>query len=111
MTAIMTSVRKYYLGITLSETFIKGEIVDDEGTVVLCDKLLVECEKGADGVIENLVSLCKSLMNKANISPSDLVSVDIDASGTIDCSNHLGWMDPSLADRVSKSLSLPQKIC
>ncbi len=117
MTVILTDIRKYYLGIDLGGTFIKGGIVDDSGKIVLRDKVPTESEKGADGVVENIVSLCKSLMNKANLTVQDLVGVGIGVPGMIDSekgeviySNNLNWKDFSIADKVSEKIGLPVKI-
>ena len=55
--AIMTTIRKYYIGIDLGGTFIKGGIVDDRGEIILQDKVPTESEKGADGVSANIAML------------------------------------------------------
>lgn len=117
MTIIMTDIRKYYLGIDLGGTFIKGGIVDDEGNILMRDKVPTESEKGADGVVANIVALCRSLMERANLSASDLVGVGMGAPGTIDSergevvyANNLGWENFLISDRVSEALGLPVKI-
>lgn len=117
MTTIMTDVRKYYLGIDLGGTFIKGGIVDDHGEIILRDKVPTESEKGADGVVANIIKLCNNLMDKANLSASDLSGVGMGVPGMIDSergevvySNNLNWKDFSIADNVSKALGLPVKI-
>lgn len=117
MTVIVTDIRKYYLGIDLGGTFIKGGVVDSEGTIVVRDKVPTESEKGADGVVENIVALCRSLMEKAGLSASDVVGVGMGVPGMIDSdngnviySNNLGWEDFSIADKVTKALGLPVKI-
>lgn len=117
MTVILTDIRKYYLGIDLGGTFIKGGIVDDQGVIILRDKVPTQSEKGGSGVVANIVALCKNLMNKANLSSSDLVGVGIGVPGMIDSekgeviySNNLGWNNFSIASMVSECLSLPVKI-
>lgn len=117
MTMIITDIRKYYLGIDLGGTFIKGGIVDDEGTIILRDKVPTESEKGADGVVANIVTLCQNLMKNANLSASDIVGVGMGVPGMIDSekgvviySNNLNWNDFSIADSVSSALGLPVKI-
>ncbi len=117
MTVIMTDIRKYYLGIDLGGTFIKGGIVDDEGTILLRDKVPTESEKGADGVVANIVALCKSLMEKTNLSAADLVGVGMGAPGTIDSergevvyANNLGWENFRVTEKVSEAIGLPVKI-
>ena len=117
MTVITTDIRKYYLGIDLGGTFIKGGIVDDEGNIILRDKIPTESHKGADGVVANIVSLCRSLMEKTDLTAEDLVGVGIGVPGMIDSqkgeviySNNLGWKDFSISGKVSAALGLPVKI-
>ena len=117
MTVILTDIRKYYLGIDLGGTFIKGGIVDDEGKIILRDKVPTESHKGADGVVANIVSLCQSLMDKANLTAADLVGVGIGVPGMIDSargeviySNNLNWKDFSISEKVSRALGLPVRI-
>ena len=117
MTVITTDIRKYYLGIDLGGTFIKGGIVDDEGNIILRDKIPTESHKGADGVVANIVSLCRSLMEGTNLTADDLVGVGIGVPGMIDSqkgeviySNNLGWKDFSISEKVSATLGLPVKI-
>lgn len=117
MTVILTDIRKYYLGIDLGGTFIKGGIVDDRGEIVLRDKLPTESEKGGEGVVKNIVKLCKRLMSCANLTASDITGVGIGVPGMIDSaagevvySNNLAWKDFPIASMVSESLGLPVKI-
>ena len=114
---IMADVRKYYIGIDLGGTFIKGGIVDDLGNIIVRDKLPTESEKGADGVVGNIVSLCKKLLLRANMSASDIVGVGMGVPGMIESdegrvvySNNLAWTDFPIAARVSEQIGLPVKI-
>jgi len=91
MTLILTDVRKYYLEINSSDAFIEGKIVDDEETAVGIAKITANVNS------ENIVSLCKDLMARANLSPSDITGVNILASNTT---------EPSLADTVSSALGI-----
>lgn len=117
MEIIMTDIRKYYVGIDLGGTFIKGGIVDDEGNIVLRDKIPTEREKGAEGVVANIVKLCRILLDKANLTVSDVVGVGMGVPGMIDSergevvySNNLGWADFSISKEVEAALGLPVKI-
>ena len=117
MTVIVTDIRKYYLGIDLGGTFIKGGVVDTEGNIIVRDKVPTESEKGAEGVSANIASLCKSLMDKASLTAADIVGVGMGVPGMIDSergcviySNNLGWEDFYIAENVSDALSLPVKI-
>ena len=113
----MTDVRKYYIGIDLGGTYIKGGIVDDLGNIIVRNKVPTESEKGADGVVENIVSLCNILLEEANMSSSDVVGVGMGVPGMIESeegrvvySNNLAWTDFPIASRVSEKIGLPVKI-
>ena len=117
MEIIMTEIRKYYLGIDLGGTFIKGGITDDTGRILVQDKIPTEREKGGDVVAENIAKLCKSLLEKANMSASDIVGIGVGVPGMIDSargevvySNNFGWEHFMLADKVKELMDLPVKI-
>jgi len=117
MEIIMTDIRKYYIGIDLGGTFIKGGIVDDEGNIIVRDKVPTEREKGADGVVANIVKLCHLLMDKLNLTAADVVGVGMGVPGMIDSeqgqvvySNNLGWADFSISKKVEAALGLPVRI-
>jgi len=114
---IMTEVRKYYVGIDLGGTFIKGAIVNDKGEIVVKDKVPTESEKGSAGVSANISSLVTSLLGSANMTASDVVGIGMGVPGMIDgergeviYSNNLGWEHFFISDKVSALTGLPVKI-
>lgn len=109
--AVMTTVRKYYIGIDLGGTFIKGGIVDDRGEIILYDKTPTEAEKGDRGVSANIAKLAKDLLDRCNLTLSDIEGLGIGCPGTIDSatgnviySNNIGWEDFNIAQAVSEML-------
>lgn len=117
MQVILTSVRKYYIGIDLGGTFIKGGIVDDEGNILLQDKIPTESDMGSKKVAQNIAALCKTLLKNANMTVDDVVGIGIGSPGMIDSktgeviySNNLAWEHFFLADEVEELTSLPVKI-
>lgn len=113
----MENLRKYYLGIDLGGTFIKGGIVDGEGRILLRDKLPTESDKGAGRVVANIAALCRSLMERTDLSASELVGIGIGVPGTVDSergeviyANNLGWTNFLIADKISDAFGLPVKI-
>lgn len=110
--AIMTTVRRYYIGIDLGGTFIKGGIVNDQGEILASDKIPTESEKGAEGVSSNIATLAKSLLDSCGLTTSDVFGLGIGCPGMIDSkngnviySNNLGWQDFNIATAVSEKLS------
>jgi len=114
---ILTEVRKYYIGIDLGGTFIKGGIVDDLGGILVQDKVPTEREKGSSAVAERIVALAKKLLSRANMTESDVLGIGIGVPGMIDSkngkvvySNNLDWKDFAIVDEVQKLIPLPVKI-
>jgi glucokinase len=113
----MEEVRKYYVGIDLGGTFIKGGIVDDLGNIVYQDKTPTESEKGSDGVANNIASLANSLMKKVGLTKDDIEGLGMGVPGMIDSkngtviySNNLNWKDFRIGEKVSQLTGLRVKI-
>lgn len=109
--AIMTTIRKYYIGIDLGGTFIKGGIVNDRGEIILSKKVPTEHEKGANGVCANIAHLARMLLDECQLSVNDVEGLGIGCPGMIDSgignvvySNNLGWEDFNIAKCVSELL-------
>lgn len=117
MEIILTEIRKYYIGIDLGGTFIKGGIVDDTGRIVIQNKVPTESEKGAGKVATNIANLCKALLSNVNMTASDIVGIGMGVPGMIDSekgevvySNNLGWEHFFISEEVEKQTGLPVKI-
>ena len=90
---------KYYIGIDLGGTFIKGGIVNEE------------VEKGAQGVAANIANLAKALLEKANLELSAVEGLGIGSPGMIDSNggnvvyaNNLGWENFRICEELSHLL-------
>ena len=114
---IMIEIRKYYIGIDLGGTYIKGGLVDDLGNIIVEDKIPTETEFGAERVMDNIAALVKKLLKTANMSPSDVEGVGMGVPGMIDSksgtvifSNNLNWKDVKIAEGVSERTGIKVKI-
>ena len=87
MTLIMTTVRKYAVGIDLGGTFIKGGIADDLGNIIISDKVKTEAEKGDKAVAKNIADLCASLLDASGMTAEDVCGVGMGVPGMIDSAN------------------------
>lgn len=117
MHLICAEVRKYYVGIDLGGTFIKGGIVDDLGNIIIEDKTPTESEKGAEGVAANIAALANSLMARVGLSKDDMEGLGMGVPGMIDSragnviySNNLKWQDFRIGKQVSALTGLRVKI-
>ena len=111
------SEKKYYVGIDLGGTFIKGGIVDENGTIVKDGKVPTQSDLGAEKVAENIASLVEDLLLQTGIDKSNVVGIGMGAPGMIDSktgtviySNNLQWKDFALGGNVEKRTGLPVKI-
>lgn len=108
---------KYYVGIDLGGTFIKGGIVREDGTIVLQDKTPTESEKGDKGVASNIANLVKKLIAGANLATEQVEGIGMGVPGMIDSkkgvvifSNNLNWEDFAIGETVKALTGLPVKI-
>ena len=102
---------KYYIGIDLGGTFIKGGIVNDAGEILVLDKVPTEVEKGDRGVAANIAKLANMLLERANLTVSDVEGLGIGSPGMIDSvegnvvyANNLGWENFKICDELSRLL-------
>ena len=109
--------KKYYLGIDLGGTFIKGGIVDSDGNIIVKDKTPTQSDLGANKVAENIANLCISLLKQANLKKDDVVGVGMGSPGMIDSergevvfANNLNWEQVKICDEVQKLTGLKVKI-
>ena len=108
----MTTNTKYYVGIDLGGTFIKGGVVDSNGEIILCDQIPTESEGGSEVVSKNIAKLALILLERCNLKLSDICGVGIGCPGMIDSktgnviySSNLNWTDFNIANKVSELLS------
>ncbi len=102
---------KYYIGIDLGGTFIKGGIVNENGEILLCDKTPTEVEKGDRGVAQNIARLAMDLLARLGLSTSDVEGLGIGSPGMIDSArgnviyaNNLGWENFMIGEELSSLL-------
>ncbi len=75
---------KYYIGIDLGGTFIKGGVCSAEGEILAMDSVPTEVDKGNIKVVENISALALSLCKTLNISASDCEGMGVGVPGMID---------------------------
>ncbi len=115
MQVLTSSVRKYVIGIDVGGTFIKGGITDDNGNIIVSDKIPTPSDE--DGVVSGIAGLCKSLCSSAGLSLCDCVGIGMGVPGTVDTktgvvrySNNLGWKNVAISEKLSALTGLPVKI-
>ncbi len=117
MTLLLSSVRKYYVGIDLIGTFIKGEIVDDLGHLIVSDKVSAKKKRGERAVAENIAAFVNRLLQKNNLSPCDLEGISIGVPRMIDSkaseaiySSNLERKNSKLIKMLGELIEIPARI-
>ena len=113
----MAQKKKYYVGIDLGGTYIKGGIVDETGDIVYSDKVPTESEKGGERVAMNIAVLADTLMKEMKLNKEDIIGLGMGVPGMIDSkagnvifSGNLQWKDFPIADKVATLTGLKVKI-
>ena len=95
---------RYFAGIDLGGTFVKCGIVDEDGNIIVCDKIptCLDYEKS----YKDMAELAMGLAKKANVS---LSGIGIGSPGAIDSkrgiilfSGNLNWTEKPLAKDIEK---------
>ncbi|MBE5742092.1 MAG: ROK family protein [Clostridiales bacterium] len=114
---MFTEVRKYYVGIDLGGTFIKGGVVDDNGNIIVEDKIPTETEKGEEVVLDNIATLINLVLSKAGLSKSEIEGIGMGVPGMIDSktgtvifSNNFGWNDVKISAGIYKRIGVSVEI-
>ena len=109
--------KKYYIGIDLGGTFIKGGIVDEKGSIVVDDKIPTESEKGGEKVMDNIASLVEILLKKADLRKEETEGIGMGVPGMIDSkngvvifSNNLKWHHLKISEGVENRTGIKVKI-
>jgi glucokinase-like ROK family protein len=117
MTLVISSVRRYAVGIDLGGTFIKGGICDDAGNIIVSDKTETCADGGAEVVAGRIAALCKSLLEKAGLTANDVCGIGMGVPGMIDSekgevvyANNLGWEHFAICSSVKEKTGLDVKI-
>ena len=109
--------RKYYIGIDLGGTFIKGGIVTEKGEIIAEGKVPTESELGGEKVMDNIAELVGQLLKKANLKKEHTEGIGMGVPGMIDSkngvvifSNNLKWHHLHISEGVEKRTGIKVKI-
>jgi len=106
---------KFYLGIDVGGTTVKGMIIGGDGKEVCSGCLDTVCGSGLAGCIEELA---RRLLLNAGLETSDLSGMGVGCPDIIDSENgtvvftaNLGLKNEPLADKLQKKLGVKVKLC
>lgn len=108
---------KYYIGIDIGGTTVKGIILKPDGTIVFENAIVTGCADGAENMLANIIKLINTLFAKSLVSPQQVVGIGIGCPGMIDSKHgtvvfagNLGLKDFPLAQRIRDEFELPVRL-
>lgn len=103
----------YYAGIDLGGTFIKCGIVDEDGKILIKEKIPTGKDRPYAEIAGDMAELVSALAKRAGVPAGGLTAAGIGSPGTIDSTkgtivynNNLGWKKVPLAAEVKKRLGV-----
>ncbi len=103
----------YNIGVDLGGTNIAIGIVDENYKIVLKDKVPTRTERPTSEIIDDMANLCKSLVERLNITFDDIGYAGIAAPGSIDpvngvvrYANNINMSDYPIAEELKKRIPL-----
>jgi len=104
----------YNIGIDLGGTNIAGGIVDSTGKLVHKKSVPTLHARGAEAVIEDIITLCKDLAHESSIGLNQVKSVGIGCPGIVNppegiliYATNLNFNDVHIGEMVGNELNLP----
>lgn len=108
---------KYYLGIDVGGTFVKGALVNGNGEILTKGKIPTDSKIGGEKIIYDIADFCKKLTSSYGIELSDVSGIGMGipgivdgASGTILYVPRLAWHNFNGAELLTKLTGLPVKL-
>lgn len=105
---------KYYLGLDIGGTFVKGACVTADGGIIAEDKCPTGCEEGPDVMCGNIAALCSRLEESAGGAPEAVGAgcpgMIESSTGVVKFAGNLGLRDYPLGEELSKRLGVPVRV-
>lgn len=86
----------YNIGIDLGGTNIAIGIVDENYNIVLKDKVPTKTERPTSAIMDDMANLCKSLVERLNLTFEDIGSAGIATPGAVDIANGVVRYSPNI---------------
>lgn len=89
---------KYYIGIDLGGTNIKGCIFDENFNVVYEQRLSTEADKGSQHVLNRIYKLINMMLINGGLANSDITSMGIGVPGLLDINKGISMFSPNFSN-------------
>ena len=108
---------KYYLGIDVGGTFVKGALVSEKGDILNKGKIPTDSKIGGEKIIRDIAAFCEDLTASYGIKLSDVEGIGMGIPGIVDGESgviiyvpNLNWRNFEGAKLLSSLTGLPVKL-
>jgi glucokinase len=108
---------RYYIGLDLGGTAIKGGVIDEQMKVIASRAIPTEADRGADHVIGRLAELARTVAAEAKLKDGDIGGVGVGTPGPVDpktqlvlLAPNLGWVNVPLGPDLAKKIGWPVQV-
>ncbi len=110
--------QKYYIGIDLGGTLIKGGVVDHNANIILTKTIETQSNEGNEQVLKNILKLINCLIEESiNFNINTFAGIGVGVPGVIDterglclCSHNLHFNKYEIAKKIQAATNLEVKI-
>lgn len=109
--------KRYYIGIDVGGTFIKGGLIGRSGKIYAKDKIPTEPKAGAETILDYIAQMIDGMLLEAKIGKEEVVGVGMGIPGLIDShfgtvafSSNIEWKRAPVRDMLARKTGLPVKI-
>ncbi len=106
---VLSKLVRYYVGVDVGGTDIKGGIIDEEGNFLVKSTTPSESAKGSEHMVDNIARLIDSLLREAGMTLADTVGIGLGVPGTVDSeaglvvyANNLYWTNVPLREMLRR---------
>lgn len=104
----------YYIGIDLGGTNIKAGVVDENYNIIAKASVKTNCPRSTEDICADMANVSLMAVNEANLTISDIKWIGVGAPGTansatgvIEYSNNLGFLNAPVAELIKKYIDKP----
>ncbi len=104
---------KYYLGIDIGGTSVKGVLIDEKGNIIADGSIPTGAQSGGDVILNAVVTLCGKLQRESGCKACALgagCAGMIGDDGTVIFAGNLGLKNFPLAEKLVQKLGMPVKV-
>jgi glucokinase len=102
------------IGVDVGGTIIKIGVIDDNGRILLQEKMRTEADRGSDVIISSIIQNIDAILAKGSLRQEDVTSIGLGVPGTADSENgvvvyapNLFWRNVEIVKSIQRVFDVP----